>query len=116
MAALRKRCYRELSAGQQQRALLARALCATRRALLLDEPAAGLDPLVTQDLYRLIRGINKERGIAIVMVSHDVASAVRYADHILHLNSRQAFFGTAEEYARSPVGKACLGGERLYSS
>jgi len=93
--------------------LLARALCATRKALLLDEPVSGLDPLVTQELYRLIHGINKELGVTIVMVSHDVVSAVQYADFILHLKSKQAFFGTAEEYKQSPLGKAFLGGERL---
>jgi len=113
LTSLRKRCYRELSGGQQQRVLLARALCATRKALLLDEPVSGLDPLVTQELYRLIYGINKELGVTIVMVSHDVVSAVQYADHILHLQSKQAFFGTAEEYKRSTLGKAFLGGERL---
>ena len=112
VASLRNRCYRELSGGQQQRVLLARALCATRKLLLLDEPVAGLDPLVTQELYRLISDINKMLGITIVMVSHDVASAVQYASHVLHLQNRQAFFGTAEEYERSPVGKAFLGGER----
>ncbi|MCL2544653.1 MAG: metal ABC transporter ATP-binding protein [Clostridia bacterium] len=113
LASLRKHCYRELSGGQQQRVLLARALCATRKALLLDEPASGLDPLVTQELYRLIRGINKELGVTIVMVSHDVVSAVQYADFILHLQRKQAFFGAAEAYKRSPLGKAFLGGERL---
>ena len=52
---LKNRCYRELSGGQQQRVLLARALCATKKVILLDEPAAGLDPVVTQNLYELIR-------------------------------------------------------------
>ena len=112
LVSLRKRSYRELSGGQQQRVLLARALCATRKALLLDEPVSGLDPLVTQELYRLIREINDELGITIIMVSHDVASAVQYADRILHLESKQAFFGTAEAYKQSALGKAFLGGER----
>jgi len=113
VVSLRKQCYRELSGGQQQRVLLARALCATKKVLLLDEPVAGLDPLVTQELYRLIRDINKTLEITIIMVSHDVASAVRYADHILHQQNQQAFFGSAEDYERSPVGRAFLGGDRL---
>ena len=53
-----KRCYRELSGGQQQRVLLARALCASEKILLLDEPVAGLDPRVTQDLYQLIQKLH----------------------------------------------------------
>ena len=109
---LRNRCYRELSGGQQQRVLLARALCATKKVLLLDEPVAGLDPVVTQELYRLIEKINCDMGITVIMVSHDVQCAVRYASHILHLKNRQAFFGTTADYLNSPVGKAFVGGER----
>jgi ABC-type Mn/Zn transport systems, ATPase component len=109
--ALRNRCYRELSGGQQQRVLLARALCATKKVLLLDEPVAGLDPVVTQELYRLIEKINKDTGITIIMVSHDINSAVKYASHILHLKNTQVFFGKAENYLRSSVGVRFLGGE-----
>ncbi len=107
---LRSRCYRELSGGQQQRALLARALCATKRILLLDEPVAGLDPVVTQELYRQIFQINREMDIAIVMVSHDIHGAVKYAGKILHLNNKQVFFGATEDYVRSDLGAGFLGG------
>ncbi len=79
---LAKRCYRELSGGQQQRVLLARALCATRSMLLLDEPAAGLDPKVSAEMYSLIEKLNRDDGITVIMVSHDLASAVKYASHI----------------------------------
>lgn len=108
--ALRQRCYRELSGGQQQRVLLARALCSTKKLLLLDEPVAGLDPVATQELYRLIESVNRKTGLTVIMVSHDIRSAVRYASHILHLQGAQAFFGTTEEYLRSEVGKSFLGG------
>ncbi len=107
---LKHRCYRELSGGQQQRVLLARALCSTRKILLLDEPVAGLDPVATDELYRLIELINKETGLTIVMVSHDVKSAVMYASHMLHLHTTQVFYGTAKEYLNSETGKAFLGG------
>lgn len=105
---LRNKCYRELSGGQQQRVLLARALCATKKLLLLDEPVAGLDPLVTQELYRLIEDINRQMGITIIMVSHDVRTAVKYASHILHLKNTQAFFGRTEDYVSSGVGVSFL--------
>lgn len=107
---LKKHCYRELSGGQQQRVLLARALCATKKILLLDEPVSGLDPTVTVELYRLIEEINKA-GITIIMVSHDINSSVQYASHILHLKKEQLFFGKKEEYVNSKVGKHFLGGE-----
>ena len=102
---LRNRCYRDLSGGQQQRVLLARALCATKKILLLDEPAAGLDPVVTQELYDLIERVNREMGITIIMVSHDISQSLRYARHILQLSRRQLFYGTTEEYRKSDVGR-----------
>jgi len=107
---LKNRCYRELSGGQQQRVLLARALCATKKVILLDEPAAGLDPVVTQNLYELIRQINEDMGITIIMVSHDIHAAVQYAKHILHLCHSQLFFGTTEDYRNSEVGSRFIGG------
>jgi zinc transport system ATP-binding protein len=101
---LKNHCYRELSGGQQQRVLLARALCATRKILLLDEPTAGLDPKVTADMYSLIKDINEKDGITIIMISHDVTSAIKYSNHILHMGS-EIFFGTTEEYVQSDIGK-----------
>lgn len=96
---LKKRCYRELSGGQQQRVLLARALCATQKMLLLDEPVSGLDPKVTDGMYKLIEHLNRHDGITVIMISHDI-SAVSYATHVLHVG-RELFFGTKEEYMQS---------------
>jgi zinc transport system ATP-binding protein len=105
LAGLEKHCFGELSGGQQQRVLLARALCAARRLLVLDEPAANLDPLVTADLYRIVSDVNRTRGMTVVMVSHDVASALECATAVLHLKGEQAFFGTPDEYRQSVIGK-----------
>ena len=107
---LKDRCYRELSGGQQQRVLLARALCAAGELLILDEPVTGLDPAAAQDLYRTLAYLNKTEGIAIVMVTHDIENALRYADFILHAGQRQHFFGTVQEYLSSPMGRR-FGGE-----
>ena len=101
------RCYRELSGGQQQRVLLARALCATEKMLLLDEPVAGLDPLVTSEMYDLIQKLNDD-GITVIMISHDIACSVKYAKHVLHIGD-DFFFGTVEDYRKSPAGSKYLG-------
>ncbi|MCD8067652.1 MAG: ABC transporter ATP-binding protein [Lachnospiraceae bacterium] len=102
---LAKRCYRELSGGQQQRVLLARALCATRKLLLLDEPVAGLDPKAAEEMYGLIERLNREQGISVIMVSHDVLEAVPFASHILYMSHRDVFFGDRESYLTSPAGQ-----------
>ncbi len=106
LSGLENRCYRELSGGQQQRVLLARALCATKKLLLLDEPVSGLDPMVTAEMYGLIADLNRE-GVTVVMISHDIEAALRYASHILHIGET-VFFGTAEEYLNSEAGKRFL--------
>lgn len=104
IADLKKRCYRELSGGQQQRVLLARALCATQKLLLLDEPVTGLDPRVTAEMYSLIEDLNKKDGITIIMISHDIDAALKYASHILHIGN-DLFFGTNREYLESDIIK-----------
>ncbi len=93
---LRKRCYRELSGGQQQKVLLARALCATDKIILLDEPVAALDPTASEEFYELLAKVNSN-GTTVIMISHDVNKAVEYATKVLSLNSPY-FFGTREEY------------------
>ena len=95
-----KKSYRELSGGQQQRVLLARALCAAKRILLLDEPIAGLDPIVTRELYELIKWLNEKQKMTIVMISHDMEAALKYASHVLFV-ANPCFFGSANEFSKS---------------
>ena len=95
---LADRCYRELSGGQQQRVLLARALCATSQLILLDEPTASLDPVVSVELYHLIAELNRHENITVIMVSHDIHASLHNASHILHLHRDFTFFGTTEQY------------------
>ena len=108
---IKNKSFNELSGGQQQRVLLARALCATDRLLLLDEPTTGLDPFVTEDMYRLISHLNREHEVTVIMVTHDVKSAVRYANKILCMEHDGDFFGTTEEYLKTPAAKRILGGD-----
>ena len=95
---LASKCYRELSGGQQQRVLLARTLCAATKVLLMDEPVAGLDPFVTEEFYGLVEKLNSE-GMTIIMISHDIAAAKKYATHILHIKNDPSFTAKKEYFA-----------------
>lgn len=106
----RNRSYQDLSGGQQQRVLLARAMCATKKLLLLDEPVTGLDPVAQNEMYNLIKLINLCNNISVIMVSHDIQEAARYATHILHLGHTQLFYGTTAEYKKSDMARRFLGG------
>ena len=102
---LRQKSYRTLSGGQQQRTLLARALCATDSIQLLDEPVTGLDPATTDELYALIRRLNRECGVAIVMVSHDLHGAMQDANKVLVVDRGVSFYGTSDEYRKICAGE-----------
>ena len=111
ISGLRKKCYRDLSGGQHQRVLIARALCATEKLLILDEPITGLDPSSAQDFYQVVRHLNRDEGVAILMVSHDIQNMVHQAKKILHLKQKVLFYGSVEDYKKSPLGQRFLGGE-----
>ena len=101
----------QLSGGQQQRALIARALCATDKLLVLDEPITGLDPSAIQDFYHMIKKLNREEQVAVLMVSHDIQNIVHQANKILHLKREVLFYGSVSDYVKSRVGQGFLGGE-----
>ena len=79
---------------------------------MLDEPVTGLDPMAAEALYQNLRKLHKE-GMAIVMVTHDIRSAVAEAEHILHMNEGEYFYGLVEEYMDSDYsaiyGRKCGG-------
>lgn len=108
---LSQKSYRDLSGGQQQRVLLARALCATEKLLLLDEPVAGLDPLVTAEFYHLIEELNHNHGVTVIMISHDILSAVKYATSILHMDKVVRFFGSTSDYTTTNTFRRMIGGD-----
>lgn len=110
---IRKKCFRDLSGGQQQRVLLARALCSTSKVILLDEPTVGLDPIVTKEFYDIVDKINKELKITIIMVSHDIKYAIKYASHILHIQKKQLFFGKTKDYLDDKICKTFINGGEL---
>ena len=103
--------FGSLSGGQKQRVLLARAMCATDKFLLLDEPTTGLDPVATEELYELLKRLNREKKTTILMVSHDLNKAVSDAGLILHVNKRSGcgYFGPADKYLDSEAARHFLG-------
>ncbi len=111
ITSISKQSFRTLSGGQQQRVLLARALCATRSLILLDEPVTGLDPVATEEMYELLYHLNRDHGITIIMVSHDIRASLKYSTHMLHLRGSQLFFGKTSDYLSSQAGSIFSGGE-----
>ena len=103
--------FGSLSGGQKQRVLLARAMRATDKLLLLDEPTTGLDPVATEELYELLKRLNREKKTTILMVSHDLNKAVSDAGLILHVNKRSGcgYFGPADKYLDSEAARHFLG-------
>jgi zinc transport system ATP-binding protein len=91
--------------------LLARALCSPDKLILLDEPVTGLDPVVTAEFYALLKKLNKNYNITVIMVSHDLFAAVNNASHILHLRKKDSFFGSVDEYVSSDIYKKFSGGD-----
>ena len=88
------------SGGQRQRIGLARALATNPDIIVLDEPVSALDPEATEEFYGVLRMLHRERGMAILMISHDVRSAVRDADKVVVLDREVRFDGTRAAYAQ----------------
>ena len=108
---LKDRSFMELSGGQQRRVLLARALCAMKKILVLDEPTSSLDPKATKEFYKIISELNREEKITIIMVSHDMRNAIKYGEKILHISKDETFFGTNKEYRKNIMSDYFLDGD-----
>lgn len=115
MLAYRNVSYADMSGGQQQRVLLARALCASSRLLLLDEPVSGLDPVASADLYATIDDLNHNYGVTVIMVSHDMHSAIDQASHILHMGHVPLFFGPTADYLKTELACSFVRGEHIHA-
>lgn len=107
---LAKNSFKELSGGQRQRVLLARALCAAGKLLMLDEPATGLDPAGTVEMYSILSALNRDEGVTIMMITHDIKSAVKNGNKILHMRTSPIYFGSAAGYLNTPEAVMMQGG------
>ena len=75
-----------LSYGQQRRLEIARAMCPRPEMICLDEPAAGLNPVETQALSRIIRFLRQQHGITVLLIEHDMGMVMEISDHIIVLD------------------------------
>ena len=101
----------EISGGMQKRAGLARAIVCEAEVILYDEPTSGLDPVTSAQITRLIRDVNRTRGVTSVVVTHDLGSAFRIASRILLVKDGRAVVClTPDEFRRSenPEARAFL--------
>jgi zinc transport system ATP-binding protein len=96
---LRDRKIGQLSGGQSQRVFLAKAMVAEPKLLLLDEPTSGVDTTSKKEFYNILDRLNKERGIAVILSSHDIGVITKIANRVLCINRSQFFCGENEDFA-----------------
>lgn len=98
---LKKRMLSELSGGQQQKVLLARALVSKPEVLIFDEPSTALDPESRESFFRLIRRLNKQNGVAVILITHDTGYIGQYANKLLYMDKNLIYFGEFSEFCQS---------------
>ena len=110
VAHLGGRLITDVSGGERQRAIIARALAQEPKVLLLDEPTAFLDLHHQLDIVRILRRLNRERGLTVVMVSHDLNLASQYCHQLILLNhGRIVKGGSPEDVVQPDILEAVYG-------
>ncbi len=105
ISSLRKRLFRELSGGQKQKAILARAIAMKPKILLLDEPTTGIDPNARDDLLDILEILNRDFGISILVVTHDIATFAHESKCILCLNKKMVCLGEPQKILKDEYMK-----------
>lgn len=111
VAGLENRQLTQLSGGQFQRVLLARALLNEPQLLVLDEPTQGLDQPGMVAFYKLIEEVRRQSGTAVLMVSHDLLVVMRSSDRVVCLNGHICCEGTPQHVSSAPAYRALFGAE-----
>jgi zinc transport system ATP-binding protein len=91
----------DLSGGQQQRVLLARAIVSNPKLLILDEPTSALDPKIRNEFYELLKSLNEELNVTIILISHDIGTIGKYASRLIYLDKSLVFDGTFDEFCHA---------------
>jgi len=111
MKALKSRRIGELSGGQQQRVFIARAIVNGPDVLFLDEPTAGVDAETQARFYEMLAALNQEKGLTIVLITHDIGMTTKHVNKVACLNQRLFFHGTHEDFCSSSLVQELLQGE-----
>jgi zinc transport system ATP-binding protein len=98
---LKREMIGNLSGGQQQRVFIARALVNQPEALIFDEPTTALDPETRDGFFELISRLNKENGVTVMLVTHDLGTIGKYAKQLLYIDKRIIFYGGFDDFCRS---------------
>lgn len=106
---LKDRSVGSLSGGELQRVMIAKAIVNEPRLLFLDEPASGVDIEGQERFHDLVRRLNKEKGLTVILISHDLNVVYRFADDVLCLNRRLVCSGRPEETLTDEVIKSVYG-------
>ncbi len=101
IAELQDRLIGELSGGQKQRVLLARSIVNEPSLLILDEPTTALDPEIRDNFFALLDSLNKQEGVTIILVTHDLGNIGKYASKLLYLDRRPLFYGSFDSFCQS---------------
>lgn len=100
-----------LSGGQQQRVFIARALASRPEILLLDEPTAGVDGVTQERFYDMLERINREKGVTMILVTHDIGVVTKHVNKVACLNQRLIFHGSHEDFCESEQAITLFGPE-----
>lgn len=98
---LKDKAFSELSGGQQQRTILARCLVADPEILIFDEPSTALDPESRDAFFAMIKKLNKQKGITVILITHDVSHLGHFANKLMYLDKKLVYFGTFKDFCLS---------------
>jgi zinc transport system ATP-binding protein len=106
--------FGEISIGQRQRVLVGWSMLGNPDVLLFDEPTADIDIVGQESIYKMIYNLQRDFGITVILVSHDLSIVYRYAEKVLCLNRRKVCFGTPEEILQTEKLLELYGGEKAF--
>jgi branched-chain amino acid transport system ATP-binding protein len=111
LAERRRQAAGTLSGGEQQMLAVARAVMLRPRLLLLDEPSLGLAPLIVREIFRILKAINRDAGVSILLVEQNASLALDLADHVFLLETgRIVMEGPSEDLRKDDaIRRAYLG-------